>query len=106
MSTVFEFFIYPLAPYFAVTTAATLLILAECFPGGSQAAKQLKYAIALLGAVAGLVLSWWLMKSPPTPLSSGAPVWVVEFSKHYRLDSISLYFFGAISLFTLLSLVF
>lgn len=106
MSTVIDLFLYPLAPYFSVTIAALLLIFVECFPGGSQKGKPVKYAIALLGAASGLFFSWMLLHSPPTPLGSDAPVWVVEFAKHYRLDSVSLYFYGAISLFTLLSLIF
>ena len=107
--TLLNYFLIPLSPLLAMAGGGTLLIAAECLPGGSQM-KALKYVLALFAAAASVGLALALWKSWPLAYTAGnltdGAAWLVEFTRTYRLDMASLGFFAAIGTFTFLSLVF
>ena len=107
MMDVLQNFLYPLSPVLAMMGGGTLLIGVECFT--SSRFKELKFWLALIGAMAALTFTLLLWKTWPSffPLgSSEGGVWLLEFNRMYHLDNTSLGFFAAISVFTSLSLVF
>jgi len=108
MKQAIEFFLYPVSPVFSLFFAALFLIALECIP--SLKSDKLKLVVALAGTVLSLVFTVMLWRAAPSTYSTlgyyGDATWIAEFARNYRLDAISLAFYGAIAVFTFLSLIF
>lgn len=108
MNVFFEYFFFPLSPVLALVASGLLLILLECVT--EEGMKPLKSLVALLGPILAIYFTWSLSREWPVAftqgLQSAAPVWLMEFSKVYRLDEMSLSFFWAIGVFLLVTQLF
>lgn len=112
MSPTLQLFLYPVSPVLALWLAACLIIVLEFFPG--LRLQKVKSAIALGAALCSLLftISLWKAGAGGNLLevwgASAQPAakWITEFLASYRLDNLSLAFYGGISVFTMLALLF
>ncbi len=107
MNTVVTYFLYPISPLLSLTLTACLLIGLECIP--SLPLPKLKFGVAIAGAATALVFTILLSELPPNAYATlgyyGNAGWLAEFWQSYRLDSITLSFYGGILVFTAISLI-
>ncbi len=108
MNAIYEYFFLPLSPVLALVFAGLLLIVLECV--SEEGLKPLKSTVAFLGPLISLYyvfqLSFTSGLAFSDPSSLTGPVWLVEFTKIYKLDGMTLNFFWAIDVFLLLTLLF
>lgn len=106
---ILNFFLLPVSPVLLLATTAVLLIFLETLLPGNRG-KFIKLSVALVGPVLAITILSAFLSGGSENLSAvnstEIPSWLAEFIQTYRLDSVSVGFFIAISFFTLLSLVF
>jgi NADH-quinone oxidoreductase subunit N len=108
VSTIAQYFLYPVSPILSVVAAACAGLIFECIsPDGLKPIKRLAMLAGPLIALGFIACLW---KEWPIEFSAAgyqeSTAWLRGFSQHFHLDQTTLLFFGAIAVFTLFSLVF
>lgn len=108
MNPIVDYFFLPLSPVLAIAFAGLLLIVLECV--SDEGLKPLKSFVAFSGPIFSIFFTWRVSQDWPSvfnqPLTTPVPAWLLEFTRVYRLDEMTLSFYWAVGIFLLITLLF